>query len=128
MELVRPFQLSLHLLVVRVIKAVSMLKITLPNSGRSTEVFLAALIKLKPPYAQERVMITNALKYRIDSSQLHSSQDHRAYNSFVQKVPTEMRNGEKSYLEKATCPTSYSRKIRRFLQHITTPAHSHQAQ
>jgi hypothetical protein len=51
-------------------------------------------------------MIMNVLKCRIDSSQLHSSQDHRAYNSFVQKVPSEMRNGKKTYLKRAACPTS----------------------
>jgi hypothetical protein len=112
MELVRLFLLLLILLVVQVIEAVSILKITLPNSGRCAGVLLAALMKLKSPHAQwqERVMIMNVLKYRMESCQLHSSQDHRAYNYFVQKVPTEMRNGRKTYLKRAACPTSIQGK------------------
>lgn len=87
----------------------SILKTALPDSGRCAKILLATLMKLKSPYAQwqDRVMAMNALKYHIDFSQLDSSQDHRAYNSFVRKFPTEMRNGKKkTYLKRAACPTS----------------------
>jgi hypothetical protein len=97
MEPLRPFQLLLLLLDVQAITAVSILKTILPGSGRCAEILMATLMKLKSPHAQwqDQVMAINVLKYHMDFSQLDSAQDHRAYNSFVQKVPTEMRNGKK---------------------------------